>query len=142
MTGPRNQKTIQAILDNIDRLVADERPKIDRLTDQLAQVSEHADDTIQNVNGTVTDLRAPTRKDLAELQTTLEEANGLLQSMQSIVRANDYKIDDTVENLREATDNLNQFTDSLKQRPWSLIRTKQPADRQVPKIRRTGENPQ
>ena len=39
MTGPRNQKTIQAILDNIDRLVADERPKIDRLTDQLAQVS-------------------------------------------------------------------------------------------------------
>ena len=94
------------------------------------------------MNGTVTDLRAPTRKDLAELQTTLEEANGLLQSMQSIVRANDYKIDDTVENLREATDNLNQFTDSLKQRPWSLIRTKQPADRQVPKIGRTGENPQ
>ena len=53
--------------------------------------------------------------------------------MQIIVRANDYKIDDTVENLRDATDNLNQFTNSLKQRPWSLIRTKQPDDRQVPK---------
>ena len=123
MTGPRNQKKVQAILDNIDRLVADERPKIERLTDQLARVSEHADDTIQNVNGTVTDLRAPMRKDLAELQTTLEEAKGLLQSMQIIVRANDYKIDDTVENLREATDNLNQFTNSLKQRPWSLVRS-------------------
>jgi ABC-type transporter Mla subunit MlaD len=49
MTGPRNQKKVQAILDNIDRFVADERPKIDRLTDQLARVSEHADDTIQNV---------------------------------------------------------------------------------------------
>jgi t-SNARE complex subunit (syntaxin) len=73
------------------------------------------------------------RKDLAELQTTLEEANGLLQSMQVIVRANDSKIDDTVENLREATDNLDQFTNSLKQRPWSLIRTTQPGDRQVPK---------
>jgi ABC-type transporter Mla subunit MlaD len=72
-------------------------------------------------------------KDLAELQTTLEEAKGLLQSMQVIVRANDSKIGDTVENLHEATDNLNQFTDSLKQRPWSLIRTKQPGDRQVPK---------
>lgn len=133
MTGPRNQKKIQAILNNIDGLIADERPKIDRLTDQLATVSRHADDTIQNVNGTVTDLRSPMRKDLAELQTTLEEARGLLQSMQIIVRANDYKIDDTVENLREATDNLNQFTNSLKQRPWSLIRTKQPGDRQVPK---------
>ena len=133
MTGPRNQKKVQAILDNIDRLVADERPKIARLTDQLAKVSEHADDTIQNVNGTVTDLRAPMRKDLAELQTTLEEAKGLLQSVQVIVRANDYKINDTVENLREATDNLNQFTNSLKQRPWSLVRVKQPEDRQVPK---------
>jgi hypothetical protein len=53
--------------------------------------------------------------------------------MQIVVRANDYKINDTVENLREATDNLNQFTSSLKQRPWSLVRIKQPADRQVPK---------
>jgi ABC-type transporter Mla subunit MlaD len=133
MTGPRNQKKVQAILDDVDRLVSDERPKIDRLTDQLSRVSEHADDTIQNVNGTVTDLRDPVRKDLAELQTTLEQAKGLLQSMQTVVRANDYKIDDTVENLREATDNLNQFTNSLKQRPWSLIRTTQPGDRQVPK---------
>jgi len=133
MTGPQNQKKVQTILNNIDGLIADERPKIDRLTDQLAKVSQHADDTIQNVNGTVTDIRDPMRKDLAELQITLEEAKGLLQSMQAIVRANDYKIDDTVENLRQATDNLNQFTDSLKQRPWSLVRIKQPQNRQVPK---------
>ena len=133
MTGPRNQNKVQAILDNVNGLLAEERPKIERLTDQLARVSEHADITIQNVNGTVTDLREPVRTDLAELQATLNEARGLLQSMQIIVRANDYKIDDTVENLREATDNLNQFTNSLKQRPWSLIRTKQPEDRQLPK---------
>jgi phospholipid/cholesterol/gamma-HCH transport system substrate-binding protein len=133
MTGPRNQKKVQAILENIDRVVADARPKIERLTDQLSRVTDHADETIQNVNGTVTVLRDPMRKDLAELQSTLEEARGLLQSMQIIVRANDYKIDDTVENLREATDNLNQFTNSLKQRPWSLVRVKQPEDRQVPK---------
>jgi phospholipid/cholesterol/gamma-HCH transport system substrate-binding protein len=133
MTGPRNQKKVQAILDNIDRVVADARPKIERLTEQLTRVTDHADETIQNVNGTVTVLRDPMRKDLAELQSTLEEARGLLQSMQVIVRANDYKIDDTVENLRQATDNLNQFTNSLKQRPWSLVRVKQPEDRQVPK---------
>jgi len=133
MTGSRNQKKVQAILDNVDLLIAEERPKIDRLTDQLAQVSQHADETIQNVNGTVTDVHDPIRKDLAELQSALEQAKDLLQSMQVIVRANDYKINDTVENLREATDNINQFTDSLKQRPWSLVRIKQPDDRQVPK---------
>jgi phospholipid/cholesterol/gamma-HCH transport system substrate-binding protein len=133
MTGSGNQKKVQAVLDNIDLLVTNERPKIERITDQLAKVTGHADEAIQNVNGTVTDLRDPMRKDLVELRTTLEQANALLQSVQVIVRANDYKIDDTVENLREATDNLNQFTNSLKQRPWSLIRTKQPGDRQVPK---------
>jgi len=133
MTGPPNQRKVRDILENIDGLIAEERPKIDRITDQLARVSQHADETIQNVNGTVTDLHDPMRKDLAELQTTLQQAQGLLQSMQVIVRANDYKIDDTVENLREATDNLNQFTNSLKQRPWSLVRIKQPEDRQVPK---------
>ena len=72
------------------------------------------------------------RKDLAELQNTLQQAKQLLSDMQVMVRANDYKIDDTVENLRLATDNLDQLTDSLKQRPWSLIRIKQPKERQVP----------
>jgi len=133
MTGPGNQRKVKAILDNVNGLIAEERPKIERLTDQLAKVSEHADDAIQNVNGTVTDLRDPMRKDLLEIQATLQQAQGLLQSMQVIVRGNDYKIDDTVENLREATDNLNQFTNSLKQRPWSLVRVKQPEERQVPK---------
>jgi hypothetical protein len=49
-----------------------------------------------------------------------------------MMRANDHKIDDTIENLRTATDNLDQLTDSLKQRPWSLICIKQPKDRKVP----------
>jgi phospholipid/cholesterol/gamma-HCH transport system substrate-binding protein len=133
MTGPPNQKKVQAILDNIDRIIADTRPKIDRITDQLETVTQHADDTIQNVNGTVTDLRDPLQKNLAELQSALKQAKGLLQSMQVLVRANDSKIGDTVENLREATDNLNQFSNSLKQRPWSLVRIKQAEDRQVPK---------
>src|SRR4029077_18186298 len=47
MTVPRNQKKVQAILDNVDRLFANERPKLERLTNQLAKVTEHADDTIQ-----------------------------------------------------------------------------------------------
>jgi phospholipid/cholesterol/gamma-HCH transport system substrate-binding protein len=132
VTGPGNQQRVRVLLDQVDGLLTDERPKIDRLSDQLLAVSQHADSTIQNVNGTVTDLREPMRKDLAELQDTLLQAKSLLANMQVIVRANDYKINDTVENLRVATDNLDQLTDSLKQRPWSLIRIKQPKDRRIP----------
>lgn len=132
VTGAPTQKKVQAILGNIDEMVATERPKIDRLADQLNTLTQHADATIQNVNGTVTDAREPLRSDLAELNTTLQQAKALLNNMQVMVRANDYKIDDTMENLRVATDNLDQLTDSLKQRPWSLIRIRQPKDREVP----------
>jgi len=132
VTGPPTQQKIQAVLDHVNGILAAEGPKIDRISDQLAALSQHADETIQNVNGTVTDVREPVRKDLAELQNTLQQAKQLLSDMQVMVRANDYKIDDTVENLRVATDNLDQLTDSLKQRPWSLIRIKQPKERQVP----------
>jgi phospholipid/cholesterol/gamma-HCH transport system substrate-binding protein len=132
VTGPPTQKKIQAVLDHVNGILATEGPKIDRLSDQLTALSQHADDTIQNVNGTVSDVREPVRKDLAELQNTLQQAKQLLNDMQIMVRANDYKIDETVENLRVATDNLDQLSDSLKQRPWSLIRIKQPKERDVP----------
>jgi len=132
ITGKPNQQKIQAVLDNVNGMLANERPKIDRLTDQLNTLAQHADATVQNVNGTVTDAREPLRKDLTELQTTLQQAKSLLTDIQVMVRANDYKIDDTVENLRTATDNLDQLTDSLKQRPWSLIRIRQPKEREVP----------
>ncbi|HWC20492.1 MAG TPA: MlaD family protein [Terriglobales bacterium] len=132
VTGPANQQRIRAVLDNINGMIATESPKIDRISDQVIALTQHADDTIQNVNGTVADLREPIRKDLAELQQTLQQAKSLLSDMQVMVRANDYKIDDTVENLRVATDNLDQLTDSLKQRPWSMIRIRQPKERQVP----------
>jgi len=128
------------MLQQMSRLVTDARPKIDGLLDQVSRVTtrlepvvDHADGAIQNINGTVADIRDPLRKDLAELETTLQEARGLLANMQVIVRANDFKIDETLENLRITTQNLTDLTNSVKQRPWSLIRIKQPQDRNVPK---------
>jgi phospholipid/cholesterol/gamma-HCH transport system substrate-binding protein len=133
MTGPPNQRKVRDVLDNVNAMLATERPKIDRLTDQLNALSQHADETIQNVNGTVSEVREPVRKDVVELQNTLLEAKRLLADVQVLVKANDYKIDDTIENLRTATENLDDLTESVKQRPWSLVRIKQPEDRKVPK---------
>ena len=133
VTGKPNQQKIRAVLDNVNAMLATERPKIDRLTDQLNTLSQHADETVQNVNGTVSEEREPIRKDVVELQNTLLQAKQLLADMQLLVRANDYKIDDTIENLRTATENLDDLTQAVKERPWSLIRIKQPEDRKVPK---------
>jgi phospholipid/cholesterol/gamma-HCH transport system substrate-binding protein len=136
----------RTLLANLNSLTTDERPKLDHVADQLLALSQHADaviakvgpvvdhadSTIQNVNGLVADVRGPIRMDLAEVQSTLQQAKIVLADMQGIMHANDFKIDDTVENLRVATDNLEQLTDQLKQRPWSLIRIKQPKERKVP----------
>jgi phospholipid/cholesterol/gamma-HCH transport system substrate-binding protein len=132
VTGPPTQRKVQTALNQVNALLATESPKIDRLSDQLIALSQHADQTVQNVNGTVSDVREPIRNDLVDLQNTLQQAKQLLSGMQRIVQANDDKIDDTVENLRVATDNLDQLTDALKQRPWSLVRIKQPKEREVP----------
>jgi len=133
LTGKPNQQRIQDVLDNVNETLAEERPKISRLTDQLNTLAQHSDATIQNVNGTITDAREPLRNDLTELEATLRQTRALLDDVQTMVRANDDKFDDTMENLRSTTDNLNQLTDSLKQRPFSLIRIKQPKEREVPK---------
>jgi len=136
----------RTLLANLNSVITDERPKIDHIADQLLALSQHADavigkvgpvvdhadSTIQNVNGVVEEVREPIRVDLAEVQETLQQAKNVLTVIQGMVRANDFKIDDTVENLRVATDNLDQLTDQLKQRPWSLIRIKQPKERKVP----------
>ena len=139
LTGRPNQERISSMLEQTNRLVTDARPKIDHLMDQVSSVAakldpavDHADKAIQNVNATVTDMRDPLRKDLTDLQVALQEAKGLLADMQVMVRANDSNIGEALENLRMTTENLNQLTNSVKQRPWSLIRIRQPQDRKVP----------
>ena len=56
-----------------------------------------------------------------------------MKTIQTLVRANQDNIGETVENLRAVTENLDQLTDSVKQRPWSLIRIRQPKDRKQPR---------
>jgi ABC-type transporter Mla subunit MlaD len=139
MTGKPNQERINVMLAQMSRLVTNAGPKIDGMLDQALQVTaklgpvvDHADGAIQNISGTVSDIRGPLRNDLVELQTTLEEAKGLLVNMQVMVRANDSKVDETLENLRITTQNLSDLSNSVKQRPWSMIRIRQAKDHKVP----------
>jgi ABC-type transporter Mla subunit MlaD len=146
-TGPTNRQQIAGILQQVNALVTQQGPKIDKITDQVLLVSrnadsvvqkispvvDHTDATIANVNLTIDQLRDPIRQDLAQLQSTMEQAKTLIGSIQTVVRSSDDNIRETVENLRVATENLDQLTDQVKQRPWSLVRIRQPKDRKVPR---------
>jgi ABC-type transporter Mla subunit MlaD len=147
ITGPPNRRELARLLQQVNSLVATQSPKIDRITEQLLLVSknadsvirkigplvDHTDATVSNVNLTIDQLRDPIRQDLAQLQSTMEQAKSMMATIQTLVQANDSNISETVENLRVATENMDQLTDQIKQRPWSLVRIRQPKDRKVPK---------
>jgi phospholipid/cholesterol/gamma-HCH transport system substrate-binding protein len=145
-TGPTNRKQIAGILQQVNALVVQQSPKLDRITDQVLLVSrdadsaikkigplvDHTESTVANVNSTIDQLRDPIRQDLAQLQSTMEQAKTLIGSLQTVVRVNDDNLRETLENVRVATENMDQLSDQVKQRPWSLVRIRQPKDRKVP----------
>jgi len=146
ISGAQNQKRIEQILANVDTLLKRESPKIAKITDQISDLTKHADSVVSsvqpvidhvdhavvNVDHTVDAIRGPLTKDLTELESTLQAAHTVLADVQNIVGSNEADIGETVRNLRSASENVRVLSESLKQRPWSLVRTKQPADRRVP----------
>ena len=147
LTGKPNQQHVAEILTNADTMIASVSPKVDHISDQIVKLSDDANSlvaklsptvdnvnaTVSNANDTITAVREPLRADLAELQKTLDQARTLVGELQTSIRAKDQGINETLENVRTATDNLNDLTESVKERPWSLVRIKQPKDRRVPK---------
>jgi phospholipid/cholesterol/gamma-HCH transport system substrate-binding protein len=146
ISGAQNQKRIQNTLANVNTLLDRESPKIAQITDQISELAKHADSVVGsmepvvkhvdqavvNVDNTVSAIREPLTKDLTELEGTLTAAHTVLVSVQNLVGSNEADIEETVRNLRSASENVRALTESVKQRPWSLVRTKQPADRRIP----------
>ena len=147
VTGKPNQQHISEILTNADAMVTQISPKIDQVANQVLKLTndangvmakvgpvlDNANATVSNANDTIAAVRDPLQMDLAELRKTLEQARALIVNLQAAVRAKDQNIADTIENLRVVTENLNDLTESVKERPWSLVRIRQPKDRKVPK---------
>ncbi len=139
LTGEPNRQHVATILANTDAMVARTAPRIDQITKNIETLSAKMGPTVDNVNstvtnadGTITVLRDRTQTDLVELQKTLAEVRSLVDNLQVVVRSNQQNIAYTRENVRMATDHLHDLTETVHERPWSLIRIRQPKDRKVP----------
>ena len=124
-TGRANQEHVAAILSNADRVTA-------QLSSKIGPTIDKVNTTVSDADGTITAIRDPAQADLAELRRTLDATHNLVGNIQSLLSANSQNITYSLENIRMTTDNLNDLTESVKERPWSLIRIKQPEDRKVP----------
>jgi phospholipid/cholesterol/gamma-HCH transport system substrate-binding protein len=155
MTGPQNQRNFSVLLANTRELLEKESPQIDRVLRNLERASSQANGvlnqasgalnevqtaaqtangTFANANRTIDEIRDPLKGDLAEMQRTMTDARRLIADLKTVVSANRYNIDDTLENFRAASENLRDFTASVRQRPWSLLRGKPAPDRAVPVV--------
>jgi len=155
MTGPQNQRNLTLLLANARELLDKESPQIDRVLQDLDRASSQAsvtlnqagdalnqvqtaartaNDTFASAHRTIDEIRDPMKTDLAELQRTMTNARQLIADLDTIVSANRYDINDTIENFRAASENLRELTASVKQRPWMLMRGKPAADRAVPAV--------
>ncbi len=154
LTSEKNQRSVEQLLANSNRMIEQQMPKIDRITDQVSdvlakidkltaelhEVAQNANDTVKNVNRTVDETREPIKKDLAELEATLARTRAVMEDIQAIVVLNEANINETLENFRVASQNVEQLTDEIRQRPWSLSRMKPKPDRQVPVPAAAGAN--
>ncbi len=153
ITGPKNQRNLALLLTDARDLLNKEAAQLDRVlqnldraalqasgvldrsggaVNELQAAARTANDTFANANRAMEEIKDPVKKDLAELQQTMLEARRLITDLNTVVSANRYNIDDTLENFHAASENLRQLTDSVKRRPWTLIRGKPAPDRQVP----------
>ena len=146
VTGEKNRRSLEQLLDQSNKMVADQAPKINRITDTLEQTTKKIDalvaelretntgakDLVANINKTVEETRDPIKKDLEQIQQAVAETQALVEQMRGMLVYNDENINRMLENFRASSQNLAEFTADVKQRPFSLLRIKPKPDRKVP----------
>lgn len=148
LTGEENQRNIAKMLENGNKLIDEQRPKIDRITSQISEtletverlvedargVARNADATVVNLNRTVEETREPIHQSLDQLRGTLEDARIVIRDARALLLVNEGNIEEIVENFRVASENIEALSAELRQRPWTLLRVKPKPDRQVPPV--------
>jgi phospholipid/cholesterol/gamma-HCH transport system substrate-binding protein len=151
LLNDRNRASIGSSLDNVNRLVADARPKV---TDSLNNLNGLLNDarpkvstSLANVQDLTKDLNAKLGPLLDDVKTTTARANDTLSHVDSTllenrpdIRAsvvglrdtlaqlnqtldqNSTNIDELLDNIRMSTENLRSLTETLQRAPASLIR--------------------
>jgi ABC-type transporter Mla subunit MlaD len=103
-------------------------PTIDNLNGTMGKANKLTD----HLDNVVVDNRQQIHDTLLRLQTSLTQAEQMINDLDDTLGANRGNLDETLENIRAASENLKEFTDTVKQHPYSLIRIKTEKDREPP----------
>ena len=121
---------------NVRSMLAEERPKISTtltnvqaastkfgpLLDNLQTAIKNANEALSNANSLMVDNRPDIRSSVVALRQTLENASAMIEQIKGTMTYETVNVDQTMNNVRDATDNLKELTESVKRRPSILIR--------------------
>jgi phospholipid/cholesterol/gamma-HCH transport system substrate-binding protein len=146
VVSPENREHFNSLMANADSMLKEDRPHVDRTLANLEGASAKLSPTIDNVNVTIAktreladhldgmllENRTAIHETLARLQSSLADAQRLMNDLDDTLEGNRGNLDETLENIRATSENLRQLSDTLRQRPSSLIWTKTEKDRVPP----------
>ncbi len=121
-----NRAKIKSTLSHVDTATGKLGPLLDDFQKTVVQTQQ----TLEHVDAAITENRPDLRQALEELRRTLVSANNVTSQLDRTLEFNSENIDEILENLRHTTENLKQFTDTIKRRPYTLIRSSVPKERQ------------
>jgi phospholipid/cholesterol/gamma-HCH transport system substrate-binding protein len=143
LTNEENRRRVRESLRKIDEILTDAKPrlksimsnvdsasaKIDKFMDEIKDTRARLDTLLENWNKLAKDDDAEVQRTLRELRKTLARAEGAMDEVRRLLVANRDQIDTTLENIEVSTENIREITDTIKQRPSSLVWSKDPPDR-------------
>jgi phospholipid/cholesterol/gamma-HCH transport system substrate-binding protein len=146
VVSPQNREHFSSVLANADGMLKESRPHMGKTLANLETASGKVSPAIDNLNSTISkadklaehldavvvENRREVHDTLLRLQTSLADAERMVNDLDDTLGANRGNLDETLENIRATSENLKEFTDTLKQHPYSLIRIKGEKDRLPP----------
>lgn len=143
LTDEENRRRVRSSLARMDQILTDAQPrvktvlanfesssaKIDRFMDEIKVTRANLDKLLQNWSGLADGDQAEVQLTLQKLRDTLARGERAMEEVQRLLEANRENLDVTLENIRMSSENVREITDTVKQRPSSLVWSKNPRDR-------------
>lgn len=143
LTNEANRQRVRNVLRRMDQILTDARPriktvlanfesssqKIDQFMDDIKETRGRLDELLKNWSQLAGGEDAEVELTLRKLRDTLTRAEQTMDEVRRLMVANREHLDVTLENIRVSSENIREFTDTIKQRPYTLVRVKNPPDR-------------
>jgi ABC-type transporter Mla subunit MlaD len=137
LLSPQNQAHISGSLENLNGILAENRPairsalgnvnastaKLGPLIDDFRKTSAQADDALAHLDAMLGENRPDIHKAVVNLRQSLDSTVTLTGQLDRTLDTNAENLDEILDNLRAATANLNEFTETIKTHPSTLLRS-------------------